>query len=85
MGGEPGTEAAVLSVPHAELSTRLFNEFGDGRVIDVANPREKVVFNLKVQATQKPALDLASTSKVHCSFHLMYRPGVFNRSRTFPR
>ncbi len=51
---------------HAEFQTCLLHQLRDGRVIDVANPGEQVVFDLKVQAAEEP------------SHHLMDRPGVFD-------
>src|SRR4051812_50008212 len=54
MRSEPGAEGNVLAVFHTKLSTCLFHHFGNGRVVDVADAWEEVMFNLKIQATQEP-------------------------------
>ena len=77
MRSEPRAEGDVFSVFHSKFSTRLFYDFGEGWVVDVAYSRKEVVFDLKVQAAKEPALHPAAARKVHSGFHLMYRPGIF--------
>jgi hypothetical protein len=57
MGRESRTKRRVLTVSHAKFFTRLLHEIGDSRVMDVTDAGEKVMFNLKIQATEQPTLD----------------------------
>src|SRR5204863_3297992 len=85
MGSEPGAEGNVLAVFHAEFSTCLFHQSGNGRVVDVADAREEVMFNLKIQSAQEPTLQPAAAGKVHGGFGLMDRPAIFYGAGIFSR
>src|SRR5258708_6198280 len=85
MGDESGAERDVLSVSHSKVSTRLFHKFRHGRVVDVADLWEKVVFNLKVQTAKEPAFYAAAAGKVYRGFDLMNGPGIFYRVGTCQR
>src|SRR5436190_19871416 len=38
------------------------------------------MFDLKIQATEEPTLDLAAPSEIHSGFDLMDGPGIFHRA-----
>ena len=63
---------------HPEFSASLLNNYRDGRIIDVADSRKQVMFDLKVQAAQQPGCHTAAPGKVYGRLHLMDGPGVFN-------
>jgi hypothetical protein len=46
--------------------------------MDVTYPREKVMFDLKIQPAEQPTLDFTAPSKIHSGFDLMDRPGIFH-------
>ena len=48
--------------------------------MDVTYPREKVMFDLKIQPTEEPAFDSAASSEIHSGFNLMDRPRIFHRA-----
>jgi hypothetical protein len=47
--------------------------------MDVTYAREKVMFDLKIQPTEEPALDSTASSEIHSGFDLMYCPRIFHR------
>ena len=69
----------MFSILEAKISTRLFNDEREGRVIDVTYAWEKVVLDLEIQATKQPALYSTPSRKIHRGFHLMNRPRIFHR------
>ena len=68
----------MLAVSHPDIPARLLHELRDSRVMDVADAREQMVFDLKVQAAQEPRRRPAAAGKIHGRFDLMYRPCVFH-------
>ena len=48
--------------------------------MDVTYPREKVMFDLKIQPTEEPTLDPTASSEVHRGLDLMDRPRIFHRA-----
>jgi hypothetical protein len=50
MRDQAGPERAERRVPDSELSTRLFHDCRERRVVHVADSRKQVVLDLKVQA-----------------------------------
>jgi hypothetical protein len=75
----------VFPISHSKISTGLFHEIRDGRIIDVTYAREKVMFDLKIQTSKEPALHSTASSEIHRSFDLMDRPGTFHRVRVLWR
>src|SRR5438093_503484 len=61
--GHSGSERRVQRVPDAEVSTGLFHHPRDCRVVDVADPREQVMLDLKVQSAEKPRGSATSTTR----------------------
>ncbi len=57
--------------------------------MDVTYAGKKVMFNLKIQPTEEPALNSTSSSEIHSGFNLMdcprivHRAGVLLRQREF--
>jgi hypothetical protein len=80
MGQESRSKGGVLTISHAKLSTGLFYEVRDGRVIDVTYTREKVMFDLKIQPTEEPTPHSTASSEIYSSFDLMDRPGISHRT-----
>ena len=68
----------MLRVLDPEVSTCLFHQPRERRVIDVADPWEQVVFDLKVQAAEEPRDDSAAPGEVHGGLRLMDCPRVFD-------
>ena len=85
MGFETGAEGDVLSVLNAEISAGLFHQVGNGWVVDVADLWEEMMFDLKIQAAQQPALHPAAAGKVHRRFGLMDGPGICYGTRICSR
>jgi hypothetical protein len=80
MGRESRAKGGVLTIAHAKISTGLFHEARDGRVVDVTDAREKVVFDLKIQPAEEPTLNSTASSKIHSGFDLMDGPRIFHRA-----
>ena len=53
--------------------------------MNVADPGEQVVFNLKVQTAEEPGHKAVAAGKIYRGLHLMNRPGVLDASRVFLR
>src|SRR3989337_70394 len=58
-------EGLELRVPDPKVSAGLSHELGNRRVIDVADPWEQVVFDLKVQAADTPCDYSTTPGEVH--------------------
>ena len=69
-------EGRELRVSDPKVSAGLFRELWNRRVIDVADPWEQVVFDLKVQAANKPRDDSTTPGEVHGRLDLMDCPRV---------
>src|SRR6266508_1393586 len=69
-------ELLELRVPYPKIATGLFHEVRNRRVIDVADPWEQVVFDLKVQAANKPRDYSTTPGEVHGRLYLMDCPRV---------
>ena len=54
---DTGPERRVLRIRYPELPTGRFHQRGDRRVVDVADLREQVVLDLKVEAAEQPRGD----------------------------
>src|SRR3989454_11651748 len=84
MRRETSPERPVLRVLDPELSTGLFHEFRDRRVIDMAQPGEEVVLDLEIQAADEPRDNSAPPGEVHGGFRLMDRPRVLDAPSFLP-
>src|SRR5437899_1071679 len=76
MRGQAFPERPVLGVWDAKVSTCLFHHLRDRRVVDVTDPREQVMFDLKVQTAEEPRREPAGPGEVHGRFRLMDGPGL---------
>src|SRR5206468_5283977 len=76
MRGKACPERPVLGVWDAKVSTCLFHHLRDRRVVDVTDPREQVMFDLKVQTAEEPRHEPAGPGEVHSRFRLMDGPGL---------
>src|SRR6185503_15622467 len=85
MGQESRTKGGVLTISHPKITTGLFHEVRDRRVIDVTYAREKVMFDLKIQPSEEPTLNSTASSEIHSGFDLMDRPGIFHRAAVLLR
>ena len=74
-------EGFEFGVGHIELIARLLHNFGQIRIVHMADPREKVVLHLEIQTTQKPREKTALRSKIRSSLNLVNRPFVFGFQR----
>src|SRR5258705_11139116 len=81
MGGHAVPERPVLGVYDAKVSTRLFHQSRNRRVVDVADPRKQVVLDLEVQTAEEPRRDPARPSEVDGGLHLMDGPGPLDTAR----
>src|SRR4029453_6427907 len=59
MGNHAFPERSVLGVCDLKVSTGLFHQLRDRRVVDVADPRKQMVLDLEVQAAEEPRHDPA--------------------------
>ena len=75
----------MFTVPRPKLLTGLRHNLRDGRVVDMADSRKQMVFDLKVQPAEKPRGYAAASSEVDRRFNLMYCPRVFNPSAIVSR
>src|SRR5581483_1745062 len=78
-------ERRVLMIFHSEFSTGPLDQLRDGRIIDVADAREQVMFDLKVQAAQQPGGYTAAPCKVYGRLYLMDGPGLFHSPAVLAR
>src|SRR5271157_6572180 len=62
------------------VSTSLFHDLRECRVMNVADRREQVVLEVIVQPTERPADDSVAPGKVEGHACLMDCPGVFHAS-----
>src|SRR6218665_1595843 len=77
--------AAVFDVLNAIFLASLLDDLADRRIMYVRNFREKMVFNLEVQATNEPADDLVACCKVRRGLQLVDRPFIFHFTRCIVR
>ena len=68
----------MLPVRDPILSTGFFDQFRDSRVVDMTESWEQMMFNLKIQTTQQPSLQLTVKRKIHRGLDLMNRLRVRN-------
>ena len=78
VGKEGFCEGGLFDVGEVEFEGGLFEDAGDGWVVDVADVGEKVVFDLKVETADKVGAELAFCGEVGGGFELVDGPGVFD-------
>lgn len=66
------------AVPYPEILARLLNNWRHGRIVDVTDTREEVVFDLKIEPAEHPACDPTLASKIHGRLNLMDRKRVLH-------
>src|SRR5713101_7786533 len=71
-------EGLELRVPDPKVSAGLFHELRNRRVVDVTDPWEQMVFDLKVQAAHKPGDHSTTPGEIHGRSRLMDCPGVLD-------
>src|ERR1700681_427266 len=61
-------------IADAVFAADLFDDIGDGRQMDVTDPRKKMVLDLVVQAPHVPSQERALASEICCRLHLVDGP-----------
>ena len=67
-----------IMIRHAKFLCRLLNNGGNFRVMNVANVREQVMFDLKIQAACPPRQKPIAVRKICGRFHLVNSPSIIN-------
>src|SRR5690606_13376818 len=74
MGLECLPECSVLNALDSELSTGLFYDLVDSRIMHMADLGEKMVLQLEIQSSEQPCQHLILSRKISCRMNLMYHP-----------
>ena len=72
------THFPELNIFYAIFLACLLDYFADGRVVDMRDLREQVMFDLEVQTTNKPGDQLILSCKICCGLDLVYGPLVLD-------
>ena len=68
----------IFVVGQIELLRRLFHNFGNFCVMDVADMRKNMVLHLMVQPPSEPVDDFVFGAEVHRGKQLVDSPGIFH-------
>ncbi len=68
----------MLGVLHSVFAAGAFHQLGNGRVIDVADPGEQVMFDLEIEGSHQPCHRPVVAGIVDRGLHLMDGPRFFD-------
>ena len=78
MRGDPRPERVMGHVPHAKFAARRFDQRRQSPIMDVADPREEMVLNLEIQASDDRRQQSAVAGEIDRRFDLVNGPGGFH-------
>ena len=67
-----------FNIFYAVFLAGLFNDLADGRVVDMRDFREQVMFYLEIQTANKPADHFIPGGKICRGLYLVYGPFILN-------
>jgi len=76
MFGETGPEGRVFSVGDAVLAACLLDNFGDRRVVHMADGRKQMVLKVVVEPAERPTHQAVAAAEIECYAGLMDRPRI---------
>ena len=85
MLGQPGPESAVGGIFHAEFPARLLDDLRHSRIVYVTDRREKMVLQVKVEASEEPRPDPVTPVVIERDLGLEGTPGPPRRIILPPR
>src|SRR5262245_5514133 len=78
MGGHARSEGLTGDVSYPEFSACLLDQRRQRRIMNVRDPGEQVVLDLKIEPADDPRKEPVAAGKIHGRFHLMHGPSGFH-------